>query len=111
MKATLDVAAVEAGGRAVLAALNAAIDGMQPIVAAKAAEERATHVYQNRTGLLEASTTATPLVKTPDGATVEFREDTDYAEYLRRRGGWTRIDELAGEATAEIAALFERVGK
>jgi hypothetical protein len=83
-----------------------AVQQMKATLDAKAAEERAEHAYQNRTGDLEKSTTATEVISAGERDLVQLQADTPYAVYVNRRG-LMRIDALAAEAETELAYLFD----
>lgn len=79
---------------------------MKTTLDAAAEHERSSHDYQNRTGDLEAETQATDLEESPDAYSVTLLADTDYAEYVNRRGLMT-IDDTATEAETELQYYFE----
>jgi hypothetical protein len=87
-------------------AYDRAADQMQKTLARAARTERRTHAYHNRTGNLQASTTASERMTVGDTDAVTLSADTPYAVYVNRRG-LMRIDELAAEAEQELAYLFD----
>jgi hypothetical protein len=91
------------------AAYRQAVSEMKALLDAKAAQERETHGYQNRTGDLEASTYASDVVSTANGDAIEFGARMPYASYVAQRG-LTRVEELAAEAEVELGYLFEGLG-
>jgi hypothetical protein len=87
------------------AAYQDGVRQMKATLDAKAATERATHDYQNRTGELEASTYASEVISIGDADEVQLGARAPYARYVAVRG-LMRIDELAAEADGELAYLF-----
>lgn len=88
--------------------------GMKRILDGKAAIERRTHAYQNRTRRLEGSTFALGPLPELDGVRVEFGARMPYASYVEDRG-LSRVSDLAAQATTEIDyyldAQVERLGR
>jgi len=106
IRATVDLGnLVEAEAR-YESAYQAAVGDMKATLDAAAADERASHAYQNRTGDLESSTYASEIISIGDADEVQLGAREPYAEYVNQRG-LMRIDELAAEAEGEIAYLFD----
>lgn len=73
----------------------------------RAAErERRTHSYQNRTHMLENTTTA---IKVGDHV-AELVMLQEYASYVNNRG-FSNIDEVAKAAEGRITVIFEKAGE
>lgn len=87
------------------AAYQDGVRQMKGTLDAKAAAERASHGYQNRTGDLEASTFASEVISIGDADEVQLGARAPYARWVNERG-LMRIDELAAEATDELGYLF-----
>jgi hypothetical protein len=87
---------------------------MKRILDAAAANEVASHRYQNRTGDLEASTFASDIYDVGEQVTVELGARAPYASYVEARGFSNmseiaeRVDPLLGAA---LAAEAERLGQ
>lgn len=79
---------------------------MKATLDAAAAEERASHAYQNRTGDAEASTQAGPLQSTGDVVFCILEMGVDYAVFLDVRG-LTGIRDAAEGAAEELGYYFE----
>lgn len=94
--------------RRALRNLETAPDRMKQILDQKAAEERRTHGYQNRTGDLEASTLATDVIEVGDTRVVQLEASMEYASYVNRHPrGLMNIDALAAEAEREIDYMLD----
>jgi hypothetical protein len=102
----VDASGVHALTREAHRTLNSAPDRMQRLLVGKAAEERRTHAYRNRTGDLEASTQASNVVEIGDQFLVQLEAAEEYASYVDNRG-LMRIHELAQEAETEIDYMFD----
>jgi hypothetical protein len=87
-------------------AYRRAVVDMKVLLDGKAAEERGSDSYRDRTGNLRAGTRASDVISEGDTDTVELRADAPYAVYVNRRG-YMRIDDLAAEAAKELEYLFE----
>lgn len=79
---------------------------MREVLEGKAAEERATHEYQNRSHNLEDSTKVEDIEESASTAEYDLVAGMDYASFVNRRG-LMRIDDLAAEADTEIQYLLE----
>ncbi len=103
MSDALDISEVLALTKAAVRSL----DSQQPAAVLKildnaAKEERTTHVYNNITGMLEASTfAALGEVEAPDGWSFELGARMDYASDVHGRGR-SRIKELCESAITEV---------
>jgi hypothetical protein len=106
MRAKVDISEVTALTREALASLGRAPTEMLGILREKAAEERDTHAYQNRTGNLEASTFASEIYREGDDERVEFGARTFYAGFVNKRG-LMQVDELEQQAETEIDFLLD----
>ena len=91
-------------------AFEEAVQQMKTILDDAAAQERATHAYQNRTGDLEASTYASDVITIGDAHEVQLGARTEYAEYVNARGLMT-IGDRAAQAEVDIRAVFEALTK
>lgn len=80
--------------------------GMKRILDAKAAIERRTHAYKNRTHRLENSTFALGPLPESDGVRVEFGARMEYASFVEGRG-LSRVTDLARQAETEIDYFLE----
>lgn len=102
----VDISEVVALTREGISTLGSSPARMLELLREKAAEERATHLYQNRTGNLEASTFGAWVEQGPNEYSVEFGARTFYASYVDNRG-LTRVHELAGEAEIELDFMLD----
>lgn len=71
--------------------------------------ERDSHEYQNRTGMLEASTVAS-IQEGPGETVLELTMDMPYASYVVNRG-FSNIDEAARLVIRELTAGFNAMAK
>lgn len=102
----VDMSGLYAFERSVNRMLDNAGPGMKRILDGKAAIERRTHAYRNRTRRLEGSTFALGPFHDGDGARVEFGARMEYASYVEDRG-LSRVTDLARQATTEIDYYFD----
>ena len=78
---------------------------MRPSLVLAAAGERATHLYRNRTGNLQASTAAETVEATRERVSVSLQMTMHYAEFVWRRG-LSAIDSYGAAADQEIKRRF-----
>jgi hypothetical protein len=97
------LARTEAAGRSLRLEQPAA---MKALLESKAALERGTHLYRNRTGNAERSTQSGDLAVGADDVRCDLMMGVRYAIYLDARR-LTRIVPLAEEARGELLAYFE----
>lgn len=104
----MDIRPVSRLTRAAEKRLNSEAVGedMKKILDAAAAEERATHVYNNYTFRLEGSTFALGPLFRGDDVEVEYGARMEYASFVENRGR-TRVRELGLKAGTEIDYLFD----
>jgi len=105
-KVDADYSDVYAMHREALKSLDRAPEQMKKILDRKAAEERRTHRYQNRTTMLEKSTFASEVKEMGDAKSVEFGARMHYASYVDNRG-LTRVHQLAQAAAREIEFFLD----
>lgn len=106
MSVTVDISEVVALTRAAEKTLGDVGKDMKQILAAAAAEERRTHVYNNITHRLENSTFALGPLGDGDDVSVEYGARMEYASFVDNRGR-TRVRELGAEAARSIEYKFD----
>lgn len=71
--------------------------------------ERSTHPYQNRTGMLEASTRAF-ITEGADEVVLTLAMDMPYASHVDRLG-YSHVGEAAAMIDRQLSAGFEAIGR
>jgi hypothetical protein len=101
---TVDLVALKARAAKVRRLIRAVPNRMLRIGTFAARFERSTHAYQNRTGMLEASTMAI-IKEGGDVVTLELLMGMNYASYVNDLG-YSSIDEAAAMVEQELNAGF-----
>jgi len=101
IRVTVDIRQEEKLAEAGSQAMHMAPLDMEYRLNQAAAEERATHLYQNQTGHLENSTKAGTISETADETVIDLEMGEPYASFVHDLG-YSRFVELGNVAVARI---------